>query len=274
MRVVATDLDRTLLPNGRQEYDGSMPAFCRMIKKENLKLIYVTGRNLRLVKEAVAEFKTPWPDFIVAEVGTKLYSRNNGRFVEDSEWIRRIRSVTRNWNIDHFQERLSSIKGLRIQEKDKQNEFKLSYYVDESEGSSQLVRKVTEIIKRLSKDATVVYSVNETQNVRLLDILPRSATKLTGLEYIRKRLRLKKQDIIYCGDSGNDTLPLTFGYKSILVRNAIPEVKNTVREISQQKGILDNLYIAKGCKKLNGHYVSGIIEGLIKFGVLPPRYAE
>jgi len=274
MLVIATDLDRTLLPNGTQAYDGSMGIFCEIIKKEKLKLVYVTGRNLRLVKEAIAEFHTPWPDFIVAEVGTKLYSRSNENFVEDCEWIRQIRSQTRNWDTDDFQEKLSFIKGLRIQEKDKQNEFKLSYYIDNLENSDVVRRKAAQIIKSVCEHATIVYSVNETQNVGLLDILPKCATKVTGLEYLRKKLGLKKKDIVYCGDSGNDTLPLTFGYKSIVVRNAIPSVKYAVRDISSQKGIIYNLYIAEGYGNLNGYYVSGIIEGLTKFHMISPKYIE
>lgn len=163
---------------------------------------------------------------------------------------------------------------LRIQGENKQNEFKLSYYLDNPKDSSLIIRRVTEIIKLICREATVVYSVDETQDLGLLDILPRSATKLTALEYLRKKLGLKEGEIIYCGDSGNDILPLTFGYKSIIVRNAIPELKNTVRRISTQKNIIDKLYLARGYKKLNGYYVSGIIEGLIKFNIISPQYAK
>jgi hypothetical protein len=274
MLAVATDLDRTLLPNGSQQYDGSMEIFHRIIKNEKLKLIYVTGRNLKLVKEAIAEFHPPLPDFIVGEVGTKIYSRTNEDFVEDYQWIKHIGSVTKNWNIENFKQQLSLIRGLRIQEEEKQNEFKLSYYIDNLKDSDLIVREATSIIKSICRDATVIYSVDETKNKGLLDVLPRSATKVCGLEYLREKVGLEKEDIVYCGDSGNDTLPLTFGYKSILVRNAIPEVKNAVRQISTQKGIIDKLYTAKGYKKLNGYYVSGIIEGLIKFTVISPEYAE
>ena len=32
--------------------------------------------------------------------------------------------------------------------------------------------------------------------------------------------------------------------------------------------------LARGYKKLNGYYVSGIIEGLIKFKIISSKYAE
>ena len=273
MPVIATDLDRTLLPNGSQEYDGSMAIFCEIIRNERLNLIYATGRNLELVQDAIAEFRLPYPELIVGEVGTKIYSRRNQDFVEDYQWTRQIRSLTKNWNVDKFKEKLSLLNQLRIQERNKENEFKLSYYLDDPRDSSLVIKKVTEIIKLICQEATVVYSVDETRDLGLLDILPRRATKLAALEYLRKKLGLDQREIIYCGDSGNDTLPLTFGYKSIIVRNAVSELKNTVRRISTEKNIIDKLYIARGYKKLNGYYVSGIIEGLIKFNVISPLYA-
>jgi len=271
--VIATDLDRTLLPNGSQEYDGSMRIFREIIRNERLKLIFVTGRNLELVQDAIEKFHPPYPELVVGEVGTKIYSRRNEDFVEDCQWTRQIRLLAKNWNVDKFKEKLSLFNQLRIQGENKQNEFKLSYYLDNPKDLSLIIRRVTEIIKLICREATVVYSVDETQDLGLLDILPRRATKLTALEYLRKKLGLKEGEIIYCGDSGNDILPLTFGYKSIIVRNAVPELKNTVRRISTQKNIIDKLYLARGYKKLNGYYVSGIIEGLIKFNIISPLYA-
>lgn len=273
MFVIATDLDRTLLPNGNQEYDGSMGIFNKIIKKEKLKLIYVTGRNLKEVRDALIQFHAPLPNFIVAEVGTKLYYKENDKFTEDKEWAQII-ALIKNWNIDNFKEELSVIKNLRIQEKEHQNPFKLSYYIDDLNKSQLIVKEVTKIVKSICKDATIVYSIDETHNIGLLDILPKSATKLSGLEYIRKKNGFNKEEIVYCGDSGNDILPLTFGYKSILVRNAIDEVKNAVKGLCFQKNCMDNLYIAEGYNKLNGYYVSGIIEGLIKLNIISSKYAQ
>ena len=274
MYVIATDLDRTLLPNGNQKYDGSMPILDKIIKNEKLKIIYVTGRNLKLVKDAIRKFKSPLPDFIVGEVGAKIYFRKNNNFIEDKKWAKLIKSATKNWNLYKFKEELSLIKGLRLQEKDKQNKFKLSYYIDNLKKSEPIIKEATKIIKTICEDAITVYSVDETINIGLLDIIPKRATKLAGLEYLRKKLGLKKEEIIYCGDSGNDVLPLTYGYKAILVRNSIKEIKDVVKEIATQKEIINNIYIARGYKKLNGYYVSGIIEGLIKFNIISSSYAE
>ena len=274
MFVIATDLDRTLLPNGNQEYDNSMHIFNEIVKREKPELIYVTGRNLKEVKEAMIEYHAPLPHILIAEVGTKIYLQEHGEFEEDKEWIRIVKSITTSWNTYNFKEELSIIKGIRIQEKEHLNPFKLSFYVNDLKNTELIVKECTKIIKSISKDASVIFSIDETNNIGLLDIIPKNGSKLKALEYIRKNNGFKKEDIIYCGDSGNDILPITFGYKSILVRNAIDEVKKAVKNICFEKSCTDTLYIAKGYGKLNGYYVSGIIEGLIKLNFISQKYIQ
>ena len=274
MPVIATDLDRTLLPNGNQEYDGSMNIFSDIVEEKGLALIYVTGRNLEEINDAVEEYKIPPADYLVAEVGTRVYSRANEGYEEDSSWIETMNSATQDWDVGLFRERLESVEGIHPQEDFRQNRFKLSYYLDNPKDSGKTVREVSEVIKALCSDAEIIYSIDETKNLGLLDVLTRHATKINALEYVRKKLGVGREDIIYCGDSGNDILPLTFGYKSILVRNAIDEVKKAVKERCMTKGIAEKLYIAQGTGKLNGYYVSGIIEGLVHFGVVTPADLE
>jgi len=270
MPVIATDLDRTLLPNGNQEYDGSMNLFSGIVERKGLGLVYVTGRNLEEINDAVREYGIPPADYLVAEVGTRVYCGGGGDYEEDTDWIDAVNSATKNWDVGLFQEELKAVEGLRLQEDFRQNRFKLSYYIDEPGNSDDIVKNVSETIAAICSDAEIIYSIDETKNLGLLDVLPKYATKTNALEYVREKMGAAKEDIIYCGDSGNDILPLTFGYKSILVRNAIDEVKKAVKE----KGIAEKLYIAQGGEKLNGYYVSGIIEGLVHFSVVAPADLE
>jgi hypothetical protein len=61
---------------------------------------------------------------------------------------------------------------------------------------------------------------------------------------------------------------LTFGYRAVLVRNAIDEVREKVRRVVAEKGFPEKVYFAKGHGKLNGNYVSGVIEGMLHFGLI------
>jgi len=274
MHMLATDLDRTLLPNGLQKANQPIKLFKNIVKKEKLKLFYVTGRNLKEVKEAISEFGLPAPDWVVAELGTKIFFKKNNKFTKDKEWDSFLDSAVKKWNPRLLKKNLRKIQGLKLQKKDRQNKYKLSYYIDDTKNSKRILTEATKEIEACCSNASIIYSVEQTKNRGLLDILTKQATKINATEYLRKKYKAKKENVIYSGDSGNDILPLTFGYKSILVRNARKEIKTAVKRICAKKKIQNTLYIAKGYKKLNGHYYTGIIEGLIKFKVITPKYAQ
>ncbi len=274
IKLFATDLDRTLLPVGSQPYDGSMSILNKILKENKMIVVFVSGRHLSLIKDAIKTYNTPSPDYIIGDVGTTLWVRVSEEFVRDMSWDSYIKKNTKNWNVKLFKEKIKERNGLRLQEKSKQNIFKLSYYIDDIKNSEKIIKDFKNIISNLCgcEDATVVYSIDETLNQGLLDVLPKAATKQGAIEFLREKLDIKKNEIIYCGDSGNDILPLTQGYFSIMVRNTIPEVRNEVFNIAKEKGILNKIYIAEGYGGLNGYYVSGIIEGMIKFKFISEKY--
>jgi sucrose-6F-phosphate phosphohydrolase len=269
IKLLATDLDRTLLPNGNFPYDNSMPLLKKILSEnKNIKLAFVSGRHLALILDAIKKYDTPIPDYIVSDVGTTIYKNKNNKFTREKSWDKFIKENTKNWNIDFFKEKLASIKGLRLQEEEKQNIFKLSYYIDNLSLSENIIKKVEDVIKEICgcEDALIVYSIDETTEQGLLDILPRIATKQKAIEYLRSILDVGMDDVLYCGDSGNDILPLTQGYNALMVRNTISSIRKEVKRISKEKNISNKIYIAKGYKNLNGYYTSGVIEGLVKFG--------
>ena len=273
IKLLATDLDRTLLPNGDQPYDGSMSLFSDIVKENKMTLAFVSGRHLALVREAMEEYKTPEPDYVISDVGTTLYKRVDGDFARDESWDAFIKKNTENWDTSNFKEKIKEEDSLRLQEEEKQNIFKLSYYIDDLEKSEKIVKNVEDVIKSICEceDALIVYSVDETAGQGLLDILPKVATKQMAIEYLREKLNITKDEVLYAGDSGNDILPLTQGYFAVMVRNTIKTVQDTVLEIAQKKGIEERICTAKGGKDLNGYYVSGIIEALIKFGFVSEK---
>lgn len=67
--ILATDLDRTLFPNGSQPADDSMPRLADFIARHDITVVYVTGRNLEQIREGIAEFEPPLPVYAVAEGG-------------------------------------------------------------------------------------------------------------------------------------------------------------------------------------------------------------
>ena len=94
-------------------------------------------------------------------------------------------------------------------------------------------------------DEVVVYSVDHQANTGLIDCLPDSATKRTALEYVAEKHGTPREEVVYCGDSGNDILPLTAGFSGVLVRNADDQLIRNVKEATRRDPRL-KVYFAKG----------------------------
>ncbi len=269
--LVACDLDRTLLPNGHEPDDGMLGKFLEFMHTSEHTLVYVTGRNLSMVYEAKDTFGLGFPDYLIGDVGTTLYRKDeDGVMVQEEMWEEYVQREAPRWNVRAIQEKVTGTEELFLQEEYVQNKFKLSYYVKNPEKLTEWVRYVEGRAVIVSgNDVRVVGSVDPHKNLGLIDVLPTVATKETALQYLVGKLNLANEDVVYAGDSGNDILPLTSGYKAILVHNAPAVVKDQVQCIAQDKGIIDRVYFAHGEGSYNGNYASGVLEGLLHFGVLP-----
>jgi hypothetical protein len=116
-------------------------------------------------------------------------------------------------------------------------------------------------------DEVIVYSFDSQDGKGLLDFLPESATKQTALEYVAEEFGSAREDVVFCGDSGNDIFPLTAGFSGVLVKNADQQLVDNVREAMRENPQL-KLYFARGnFKGLNGYYTSGVIEGAYHYGI-------
>ena len=274
--IIATDLDRTLIPNGFDKYDGTLPLFFDILKNKKFILIYVTGRNLDLFKKAKKKYKLQNPNYLISEVGTKIYKKEiskrpifKEKMVLDKNWLEYLDKNSKNWNFNLIKKSLKTIKDIKLQEKWKLNNYKISYYLKNLKKERTIIEEINKIISsNLNIKANIIFSIDPIKKVGLIDILPSSATKASALEFLRKQLGVTKNETVYCGDSGNDIIPLTSGYKSIVVKNAKNRTKKIVSEINHRLGNINKLYIAKGNEKTNGNYSSGIIEGLLKFEII------
>ncbi len=275
MILFATDLDRTLLPNGPAPDDKNTAELFRELEKVPHLLVYVTGRNLDMVREAEEKYSIPTPDYLIAEVGTAMFKKQNMALVPETRWNEYITAHEQKWNREKIEESIGTKHELVLQEEWKQNHFKISYYLPSTASKKDALEHIGNVLADIGIHANVLWSVDPlADNVGLIDILPKTATKATALEFLREQEHLSKKDVVYCGDSGNDIQPLTNGYRSILVNDAPEDVKETVSNIVAKNGNSDTLYIAHKTKNLNGNYASGILEGLIHFGIVPGTEAE
>ena len=267
MKILATDLDRTLLPNGSWEGDRqAIGLFNKLTQEQDVLVVYVTGRNLELTEKAIMEYGVRFPNVLCGDVGTSIRKYENDQWRFDDGWVEHVKRESPRWNASEIRDAVAAVDGMREQEAEHLNQFKQSYYVVH-ERKEELLAKVDELVKG-KFDEAIIYSFDSLDGKGLLDFLPSSATKQTALEYVAEEFGSAKADVVFCGDSGNDIFPLTAGFSGVLVRNADEQlVENVKRAMRADPGL--RVYFAKGnFKGLNGYYTSGVIEGAYHYGIL------
>lgn len=266
MKILATDLDRTLLPNGSWQGDSNaIELFNDLTEKNGVLVVYVTGRNLRLAEGAIQEYGVRPPDVLIGDVGTSIRKYNDGDWNFDEGWISHVRRTSPRWDAAGIKEAVAGVDGIREQESEHLNQFKQSYYV-EHDRNAEILEKVDKLVKD-KFDEVIIYSFDSVDGKGLLDFLPNSATKQTALEYVAEESGSDKSEVVFCGDSGNDIFPLTAGFCGVLVRNADEQLVENVKKAMDDKPGLKAYFAKGGFKGLNGYYTSGVIEGAYHYGI-------
>lgn len=266
MKILATDLDRTLLPNGSWEGDSeAINLFNKLTEEQGVLVVYVTGRNLALTENAIEEFGVRYPNVLCGDVGTSIRKYESGGWQYDDGWIVHVKQASPRWDAAAIRDAVAGVDGMREQESEHQNQFKQSYYVEHSR-NDEVLKQVDELVKG-KYDEVIIYSFDSQNGKGLLDFLPASATKQTALEYVAEEFGAAKEAVVFCGDSGNDIYPLTAGFRGVLVKNADDQLVENVKQAMHENPEL-KVYFAKGdFMGLTGNYTSGVIEGAYHYGI-------
>jgi HAD superfamily hydrolase (TIGR01484 family) len=265
--LICTDLDRTLLPNGKQpESPDARRCFARLAGCDRVTLAYVTGRHLALVEKAITNYVLPRPDYVIADVGTSLYESRAGCWHRRADWDDEFAS---DWgDMDHASIRLlfGDVIDLQLQEAAKQSRYKLSFYVPMYTDKHSLLGTMQQRLERHGVNASLIWSIDEPAGLVLLDVVPAAATKFHAVEFLMKRQGFTPDNTVFAGDSGNDLPVLTSMLRAVLVANAGDEVREEAAQLSAARGTADRLYMARGgFMGMNGNYSAGILEGVAHF---------
>ena len=276
---ICTDLDRTLVPNGKQaESPEARTIFARLVGRPEVCLAYVSGRNLSLVQEVIQEYSLPSPDFIVGDVGSTIYHFNGGIWQYYQNWSQEIAADWQGLNsidLQPFFTDIVDISHLTLQEADRQNRFKLSYYLPLDLNNQALQDCMNLRLQEQNIAASLIYSVDEAKGVGLLDILPASATKFHAVEFLRCQLGFDYSNTVFAGDSGNDLPVLVSDLPSILVANAHEDIIEKAQLQTQLQGNMNGFYLAKGdFWGINGNYSAGILEGVACYHPYTKQWME
>ncbi len=264
--LICSDLDRTILPNGSQpESPMALEILRRLAGMDRISLVYVSGRDESLLKEAINTFNLPLPDYAIGDVGTTIYNPGASWLPWD-EWSSEIAADWRGKSRADLEKMFADMTILEVQEAAKQNTFKLSYYTESTIDANKLRQEMENRLTAAAIEACVIWSVDEEKDVGLVDILPRRATKLHAIRFLMKKKGYSEEKTVFAGDSGNDMPALTSGLQAVLVKNAMAEVRDEAINTMQDKGMAERLYVAKGdFLGMNGNYAAGVLEGVAHF---------
>lgn len=265
--LLCTDMDRTVIPNGDQpEHPAARPCFRAFCQRPEIQLVYVTGRHRELVQQAIQSYDLPAPDFVITDVGTRIYEVGAGQWRELLLWQQTIAAAWHGCSHEQIRQALGPQTELVLQEASKQSSYKLSYYLPLDADKDAILARVETCLRQLGVEASLVWSIDEPENIGLLDVLPRNATKLHGIEFLQQQLGYRYDQVIFAGDSGNDLPVLVSPIRSVLVANASAELKLQAQQLARQNGHGEALYLAEEANfPLGGNYAAGVLQGVWHF---------
>ena len=232
--LLCSDLDRTLLPNGPQpESRQARHYLTTLAQHSDIALAYVSGRHLTLVEQAITEFSIPVPNYVIADVGTSIYSRQDNRWELWSDWHAALAPDWCGMQQQALSALLQDWPDIVLQEAEKQNTYKLSYYTQQDIDTDHLLLQLKLFFETRKIQANLIWSIDEMTQQGLLDILPASANKLHAIKFLIQKGGFNLQHCLFAGDSGNDLDVLVSEIPAVLVRNAMGEVQQqALRQVS------------------------------------------
>lgn len=266
MKLLASDLDRTMLPNGLEPYDDSLPLLKELVKEHGIAVAYVTARRVESVLRSVMpHYAPPQASYIIGAVGSEIYLRDeSGMFQVLHAWEEHVLEYSPQWQRTEVVEVISAqFPFLVLQPTKEQTQFKVSFFLYDLD----LFKDVEEVLPLLLKShfgasALATCSIDLNANLAYVDITPPVVTKISALEYLMNELKIVREQVLFAGDSGNDLSVFLSSLDSVVVANAEDAIKEKVIAEKTEGA----LYLSKGIQGLNGNYSSGIIEGLLKKG--------
>lgn len=244
-RILVCDIDNTLIGDR-----SALEKLLRRIEAAPGRIGFgiATGRRLDSAVKVLREWRVPDPDFFITAAGSEIHY--GPKRVDDDGWFRHI---DHRWEPERARAALRGIPGLRMQPKEEQRQYKISYYLDPERAPS--LRELTRHLRQLDVHVNVIYS-----HQAFLDLLPVRASKGAAVRYFADKWGIPFNHILAAGDSGNDEEMLSGTTLGVVVGNHSAELERLRGH--------DRIYFA------GGHHAWGIIEGIDHYDFLGSLHAR
>lgn len=280
-RVFATDLDGTFIPlDGDNESKVALEQIRGQLATGDVPFAYVSGRHLEYIFEGIIEYGLPIPDYILCDVGTSVYentakdlNRRDGlnnaptqetlaaSFRRSDNFDARLDRIVGDTDIERVRREIGDLPKFRLQEKFKQGRHKLSYYVP-AESLDECTANVRTYLDERSLPYGIISSVDPFNGDGLVDVLPKDVSKAFALNWWGESQNYQNDEIVFCGDSGNDYAALVAGYRAVVVGNASRTLAASVLDAHEKANWNDRLYLADRSS------TAGVLDGLRWFGLV------
>jgi glucosylglycerol-phosphate synthase len=237
--LLATDLDGTFL-GGKSLHKQTLYRLIR--ERDDIQLVFVTGRGLESVLSILNDPIIPNPDYIICDVGATIV---NGHTLEPIEPLQG--SIEQKWpGRLRIEETLSHLSELNYQEVPQQR--RCSFFT----ASETVIENVRESVAVLECD--VIYSAG-----KFLDVLPQGVNKGSSLKQLIGFLGIDEKDVLVAGDTLNDLAMYNCGFKGVVVGNAESSLVKAIKGMKQ-------VYYARSAG------AGGILEAMSWFHDFVGRY--
>lgn len=235
-KMIISDIDNTLIGDAPK-----LQALLEWLRQhaDSVGFGLATGRTIDSAVATLKKHRISLPDVLITSVGSEIHYGPD--LVQDTGWTNHIRHL---WRREDIQHTLAAMKGLTLQPRENQREFKLSYYVNPK--TMPPVTDINQLLLDHHLHAQLIYS-----HEKFLDILPVRASKGHAIRYLAYKWGLPLKHFLVAGDSGNDIDMLIGDTLAVVVGNHSPEMESLHG--------LDQLYFA------HNHYAAGILEGLAHY---------
>ncbi len=233
--VLATDLDGTFLAGDPAQ---RTQLYQTLARRDDVTLVYVTGRGLEAVLPLLADPILPRPRYIVCDVGATVVDGTTLQAVQPLQ-----ASIEALWPGEHAVARVvTGIPGLERQDVPQQR--RCSYFCDEAAIGQDLRDAVAGI------DCDLLFSAG-----RYLDVLPKGVDKGRTLRALVQHLGVDPAHVLVAGDTLNDLSMYREGFRGVCVGDSEPAL---LAATAEQSHVLHAG--ATGC--------GGILEAIAHFGML------
>lgn len=210
--LLVTDLDHTLVGDGQAlaRLNQTLRAL-----RSRIDLVYATGRSLAGARQLQQEEDLLEPDGWATGVGSALLWRGE----PDPDWDRQLQH---HWDRPALSALLADWSNLILQPASEQSPCKLSFELVEpltGTAAHQFEQRLQAALGQADLQAQVVLSSGHQ-----LDLLPPAAGKGAVSGYLQRKLGLRPDQVLCCGDSGNDRSMLGGPWWGVMVSNAGPEL--------------------------------------------------